>query len=438
MAFIGKSRAGITMALLALILAACGGGDPATQEAPPAPPLSSDMAAQPPQAAVARTPSATALMDWAQTRYAQHFPGRKGNFTSAPYLLRYYPETGNYLGAAGDAVYIYGPVSGNQLTQVGRLSDFSCSVYPASCSPGSADTRNGTYTLYATTGERFTLQLDFDQRQFFISSPQTTFVPIHVAGTFSADTVAGSYVFQGTSGSGVTTRFRYVDDLIVGSFTFETGVRPFVASRNFAQSYAEAQGTYSNFGINRSAGADDSRIYTSRITAANTLEICNNNTIYAMEKCPAATILTYTLSLNGDLFTAQNGTDSFSFRVAKAGNEQIFLMGAINQAAGTRFFRIGLAESATFGSGSATGGSTLGEWGTANYTTSSYASSGSALDGRAISLAGSLTSMGTIGPANMRSLQSGGNAFVMQNTQLGILIGARNSTGAGYMQIGAR
>ena len=170
--FIYKSRAGLIIALLALTLTACGGGESVAPAGLPTPTQTNnklEQVAQAGKAAVARTPSATALMDWAQTAYVQYFPGRKGNVTLPPYLLRYYPETGNYLGVAGDSVYIYGPVSGNQLTQVGRLSDFSCSVYPESCLSSNADTRNGTYTAYATTGERFTLQLDFDQRQFFPS-----------------------------------------------------------------------------------------------------------------------------------------------------------------------------------------------------------------------------------------------------------------------------
>ena len=50
-----------------------------------------------------------------------------------------------------------------------------------------------------------------------------------------------------------------------------------------------------------------------------------------------------------------------------------------------------------------------------------------------------MTTLGTSGPVNMRILQApGGNAFAMQNAQLGVLLGARNGTGAGYMQIGAR
>jgi hypothetical protein len=318
------------------------------------------------------------------------------------------------------------PRLGVVAVQVGRLHG-----------PSAADTRNGTYTAYATTGERFTLTLDFDARQYSIGSPQTTVAALYAVGTFGDDSVAGSYLFQGADGTGATTGFRYVDDLVVGAFPMQGGIKPFVASRNFALSAAEAAGSYSNFGINHANGTDDSRIYTSRINSDGTMQICNSFTIYAIAQCPAASVLNYTLTQSGDLFTA-TGVDTFNFRVAKAGNENIFLMGAINYTSGARWFRLGLAESGAFGPGSARGGTTLGEWGTANFTSTSYSSTGVAEDGHSISLTGSLSTMGTIGPTGMRGFRAASNGFAMQNTQLGVLVGARNGAAAGYMQIGSK
>lgn len=302
------------------------------------------------------------------------------------------------------------------------------------------DARNGSYTIYATTGERFTLTLDFDTRQYAIGSPQISISALNVSGTFIADTVAGTYVFQGT-GSGRTTKFRHVDDMVVGSHSFENVVQPFVGSRRFAQSVSEAAGSYGNFGINRNNGVGDSRIYSSRINTNSTLELCINNIIYTIENCPETTVQRFNLSLNGDLFNAtpQAAGEPFSFRVARAGTERVYLMGAINQATGARFFRIGVAQSAAFTPGAAIGASTLGEWGQAVFTTTSYGSTGMSLDGNTITLNGNLTPLTPTGPTVMRGMTaSGGNAFVMQNSQLGILVGARNGAAAGYMQIGAR
>ncbi|NRF72424.1 hypothetical protein HLB44_36290 [Aquincola sp. S2] len=78
-------------------------------------------------------PDAAALFDWAERTYAQYFPGPQANQVSPPYTYRHYPTTGNYVGVAGDDVYILGPVSGGALQHVGKRSDFACLVYPASC-----------------------------------------------------------------------------------------------------------------------------------------------------------------------------------------------------------------------------------------------------------------------------------------------------------------
>lgn len=86
-------------------------------------------------APVPTVPEATALFDWAESTYPQFFPGPQTNLTSAPYVYRHYPATGNYVGVDGDDVYILGPVSGGGLLHVGKRADFACLVHPASCEP---------------------------------------------------------------------------------------------------------------------------------------------------------------------------------------------------------------------------------------------------------------------------------------------------------------
>jgi uncharacterized protein (DUF1800 family) len=78
-------------------------------------------------AAPAPVPSASELMDWAEHAYSSYFPGPQTDQTSAPYLYRYYPATGNYLGVSNGRVYIYGPVAGDttEVVDVGALSDFA-------------------------------------------------------------------------------------------------------------------------------------------------------------------------------------------------------------------------------------------------------------------------------------------------------------------------
>ena len=83
----------------------------------------------------ATTPPATPadVMSWAETEYAHLFPSAQADRQADPYVYRYYPETSNYIGIAGDRVYILGPVSGGQLTYVGSLSSFTCRINPQSC-----------------------------------------------------------------------------------------------------------------------------------------------------------------------------------------------------------------------------------------------------------------------------------------------------------------
>jgi hypothetical protein len=300
-----------------------------------------------------------------------------------------------------------------------------------------SDARNGSYTAYTTGGERYTLTMNFDTQQYTLNS-QVAAQTVAASGRFRADTVAGTFVFQPTGeAEGLTAKFRVTDDLVVGSYKFNDGILPFVAARKFATTAAEAARTYNNFGINRVSGVNDSRIYASRINANNTMEICNDNVVYAMDKCPAASILNYTLTLNTDLFTATRTGETLTFRVARAGSENLYLYGAIN-ANGDRFFRIGTVETTAFPSGTARGGSTSGEWGTATFSQTAYSSTGTSATGSNINLTGTLSTIGTLGPTGMRGFTSGNNGFVMQNTQLAILLGARNSTSAGYMQLGSK
>lgn len=70
-------------------------------------------------------PTATELFDWAERTYPQYFPDHRPDLEADPYLYRHYPTLGNYLGLAGDDVYVLGPVSGGELLRVGALADFA-------------------------------------------------------------------------------------------------------------------------------------------------------------------------------------------------------------------------------------------------------------------------------------------------------------------------
>lgn len=121
----------VCAAALAALLAACGGGEPAARE--PAAAERATAKAQTTGPAPLPILDATLLFDWAERTYPQFFPSHQSNLESAPYTYRYYPETGNYVGVAGDGVYILGPYSDNVITRVGNREDYRCNVIPSDC-----------------------------------------------------------------------------------------------------------------------------------------------------------------------------------------------------------------------------------------------------------------------------------------------------------------
>jgi len=77
-----------------------------------------------------RQPDVQTLLDWAEQQYPLLFPSHESNRNLAPYVYRFYPGSGNYVGVAGSDVYVLGPVSNGELLRVGALADFAAMVYP--------------------------------------------------------------------------------------------------------------------------------------------------------------------------------------------------------------------------------------------------------------------------------------------------------------------
>lgn len=64
------------------------------------------------------------LFDLAEKSYPEFFsPADRTTFSLNGYLVRYYPDTGNYIGTAGEDVYVYGDVF-DGLLKAGVISDF--------------------------------------------------------------------------------------------------------------------------------------------------------------------------------------------------------------------------------------------------------------------------------------------------------------------------
>lgn len=123
-------------------LGACGGGGGSAplQQAQDAP-VQMVQTAQLPQAAstpnLVQLLSTRQLLAWAEQAYPTIFPmavypSNQVNRYSEAYTYRAYP-TGNYLATAGQSVYLLCPASGNVLSYLGTLSQFSCRINIAQC-----------------------------------------------------------------------------------------------------------------------------------------------------------------------------------------------------------------------------------------------------------------------------------------------------------------
>ena len=148
-----RFTAATTAALL--VLAGCGGGaDP-----PPAAPALRAQAGALSAGPVSAQASAEMLMDVAEGRYSQFFPGHPATQSMSPFAFRHYPTTGIHLGvvvAAGteyelNGVYAMGGPFGAAPTYLGPLSAF---ITPVDLSAGGID--NGCYDLsiYDSSGRQ--------------------------------------------------------------------------------------------------------------------------------------------------------------------------------------------------------------------------------------------------------------------------------------------
>jgi hypothetical protein len=308
------------------------------------------------------------------------------------------------------------------------------------CGDGEIDLRNALYTGYATSGEQFTLAMDFDSnRATFLGAGAGS---VATETTFSPDSVAGTYVFGLQSGAGKTARFRVIDGLVVGNFVINGSVRPFVASRRFAQSVRDAAGTYNILGVNETAaGTGETIVQAASIDVGGTLRICTDSTIASVDNCPAGSLQRSELTLAGDVFTGKLVSNIFvtipiTFRIALAGDEKVLLNTDVVPG-GSRAFRIGLADSANFRRGRGWGGTTEGSWSSADFDANNYSSEGVTANGLVTTYSGSVAGAGLNAPKGIRSFQND-RGYIVQNTQLTVLVGTAKSTSAGFMQLSAQ
>lgn len=97
-------------------------------------PLAAAPQASGPYGGVAAADAVAQLFEYAESKYPAYFPGHKATQSYAPYLYRYYPETGRYVGVAVNVpqgaaeveagVYVLGGDFGSSPTYVGQLTSF--------------------------------------------------------------------------------------------------------------------------------------------------------------------------------------------------------------------------------------------------------------------------------------------------------------------------
>jgi hypothetical protein len=314
------------------------------------------------------------------------------------------------------------------------------------------DARNGRYKVYATNGTRQTLALNLDSKRYEMTDETGTVA----SGSFAEDTAeAGSFVFDSSRITSPvnTARFRLATDTVVGSFPFAVaqvtpvsyGVRPFVASRALVKTQAALDGVYNRFGINLTATTGDSSITQVQIANGGaTLYLCNDNGIYRIDNCPAASLRTYTVSAGPTVDTwhivsVTNPSDNGNFGIARIGGENVYLGAGVSSSTPTiSQFRIGLPERATWPTIAARGGAANASWGGTSVDAANYARMQVLPDGTTATLNATLDSTGTISPLNMRTATFGSSTlhFASQSSKLFAMVGSRSPATAGALEIG--
>ena len=112
-----------------VLLASCGGGEPASPSAAQAA-AALRAAPQLPALSQASTDNvdpedaANQLMDFAETYFPGYFPSHPSTATALGYFYRFYPSTGIYLGVREGQVYVLGGSFGTDAQLVGPLAQF--------------------------------------------------------------------------------------------------------------------------------------------------------------------------------------------------------------------------------------------------------------------------------------------------------------------------
>jgi hypothetical protein len=303
------------------------------------------------------------------------------------------------------------------------------------------DSRNGTYTSFAGDGKQYTTAVDFDAKtiKFTNSSGNTRTLFFNPRGGTSTTQYDISTTSDVPSEGFMVTTDALIGRASLAEASITAARMPFIASRNFVTTVAEAAGTYNFLAReNAAGGTSDTLIFPGEITAAGLLSTCFTSTIYTTATCPTPT--RYNLSVSGSVFTGTTATTTVSFRIAKIGNERVYLR-AEDSGGGNSRFTVGLIDDATFAPGTFDMHSSDNTSGL-SYTTDGLTSF--TFTGSNFSPAGPFTITGT--GARVTGAQGGlrvaltttdGNYFALRNSKLSVVVAARgNGFHQGFMMVG--
>ena len=200
--------------LAAVSLAACGGGDDSAPQA-----FSNLQSAVSDSSllrvgsahssmAATRVPDSEAFMNWAETNFSSFFPGHQPTLSGVGYVFRAYPN-GNFIGLAGQDIYLLGPVSDGVLTRIGTLADFASSVYP--------DTPNA-FPANDAEAARFLLQAQFSASDAEIAGVRSKGYAAWLDEQFNAPLGTKGWDWLTTNGYGTVDSNKYYDNSYPGDY----------------------------------------------------------------------------------------------------------------------------------------------------------------------------------------------------------------------------
>lgn len=314
------------------------------------------------------------------------------------------------------------------------------------------DARNGEYRVYATSGLKLKLRMDFDIKAYdMVAEDGTT-----LSDDFSA--VAdepGTFAFKSSRVSTVANiaRFRMATDAVIGAFPFDDAyvagshpIRPFIAVRKLVTRQADLAGVYNRVGIEHrpNAGSTSNIMQLQVVAGGGQLIQCRSQIIYDMAHCAPASLTTFKVTASADagiwdIVNVADANDGGRIAIADVGGEHMYLSAGKTQP-DLAVWRIGVIDAPDWNAATAYGASTTPNWGKIDMTQIDYTRTILSPDGSGGSAISTMNSMGTNGPAGMRSisLPNGRSYFGLRNSKVFAVVGANgSSTTAGYAMLSA-